>query len=71
MTNLHARIAADDVIVAELRESELPQVSWSDFGFAHHQRQSEVDWAAKLIEDLEADRISWSEGEDRGDRYQA
>jgi DNA-binding PadR family transcriptional regulator len=71
VTNLRTQIAADDVIVAELREGRLPEVSWLDFAFAHHQRQSEANWTAKLIEDLETGRIRWPEGEDRDRRYQA
>jgi DNA-binding PadR family transcriptional regulator len=61
VANLRARIAADDVIEAELRERGVPEVSWLDFAFAHHQRRSEVDWTAKLIEQLEAGRIPWRE----------
>ncbi len=57
--NLRALIAADEVVIDHVRELRLPAMYWIDYAYLHHQRRSELDFTAKLIEDLESGRITW------------
>lgn len=57
--NLKARIAADEVLVQQVRDENLPVIYWIDNAFSHHQRKSELDWTEQLIAGLESGRIPW------------
>lgn len=57
--NLKARLAADEVLVEQVRQENLPVMYWIDSAFSHHQRKSELDWTEQLLADLESGRISW------------
>jgi DNA-binding PadR family transcriptional regulator len=57
--NLRALIAADEVVIDHVLGMRLPAMYWIDYAFLHHQRQSELDFTVKLIEDLECGRVTW------------
>jgi DNA-binding PadR family transcriptional regulator len=57
--NLRALIAADEVVIDHVLGEQVPAMYWIDYAFLHHQRQSELDWTAKLINDLESGQIAW------------
>jgi DNA-binding PadR family transcriptional regulator len=57
--NLKSQIAAEQVITEKLLDEELNRMYWIDFAYVHHQRQSELDWTRKLVEDLESGRMPW------------
>ncbi|NKQ58269.1 PadR family transcriptional regulator [Amycolatopsis sp. K13G38] len=56
---LHGQVAAERTIAEQLIEKQLPRMYWIDFDYITHQRQSELDWTKKLIDDLETGRIPW------------
>lgn len=56
---LRARIAGDQVVIDHRLSRELPDMYWIEFAFVHHQRQSELAWTERLLEDLESGRIPW------------
>ncbi|WP_291414176.1 PadR family transcriptional regulator [Actinophytocola sp.] len=57
--SLRAQIAADQVVIDHVLVTQLPAMYWIDYAYVHHQRQSELDWTERLIEDLESGRIAW------------
>jgi DNA-binding PadR family transcriptional regulator len=59
VVTLRAQIAADQVVIDHVLTRQLPTMYWIDYAYVHHQRQSELDWTEKLIEDLESGRITW------------
>lgn len=59
VVSLRARIAADHVLLDHVREEQVPVMYWIDQAYMHHQRQSELDWTERLIEDLESGRVLW------------
>ncbi|MTD59038.1 PadR family transcriptional regulator [Amycolatopsis pithecellobii] len=59
VTVLKARIAADEVVIRQVLEKDLPAMWWIDYAFSHHQRKSELAWTEQLIADLESGRIPW------------
>lgn len=63
VVNLRAQIAADQVLIEHVLTEQVPRMYWIDHAFVHHQRQSELDWTEKLIEDLESGRIPWPHSE--------
>lgn len=62
LISLRAQIAADQVVVDHVRARNLPEMYWIDLAYVHHQRQSELDWTERLVEDLESGRIGWPDG---------
>src|SRR5262245_44960622 len=63
VVDLRARIAADQVLVEHVLAERVPVMYWIDHAFTHHQRQSELAWTERLIEDLESGRIPWPDSE--------
>jgi DNA-binding PadR family transcriptional regulator len=63
VVTLRAQIAADQVVIDHVLVRQLPKMYWIDYAYVHHQRQSELDWTEKLIDDLESGRIDWPTGE--------
>jgi hypothetical protein len=61
--SLRARIAADQVVIDHRLVKQLPRMYWIEFDFVHYQRQSELDWTERLIEDVESGRIPWPDCE--------
>ncbi|TDV56485.1 helix-turn-helix transcriptional regulator [Actinophytocola oryzae] len=59
VVDLRARIAAEQVVLDHLSAERLPRMYWIEYDYMHHQRQSELDWTERLIEDLDSGRISW------------
>ncbi len=59
--NLKARIAADQVVIDHVLDTQLPTMYWIDHAYLHHQRRCELDWTERLIEDLESGHIPWPE----------
>lgn len=59
VVSLRAQIAADRVVIDHVLARRLPTMYWIDYAYVHHQRQSELDWTERLIEDLESGRIAW------------
>ncbi|MFL6122264.1 PadR family transcriptional regulator [Actinophytocola sp.] len=60
---LRARIAADQVIIDHRLTRHLPKMYWIEFDFTHHQRQAELAWTERLVEDLESGRIPWPDAD--------
>ena len=63
VVSLRAQIAADQVVIDHVLVRQLPAMYWIDYAYVHHQRQSELDWTEKLIDDLESGRIEWPDDE--------
>jgi DNA-binding PadR family transcriptional regulator len=61
--NLKARVAADEVVIGQVLEKDLPTMYWIDYAFTHHQRKSELDWTEQLIAGLESGRVSWPDAQ--------
>jgi len=61
VVNLRAQIAADQVLIDHVLAERVPAMYWIDCAYLHHQRQSELDWTERLIEDLDSGRITWPE----------
>ena len=59
--NLRARIAANQFVIDQVLEKNLPRMYWIDHDFAQHQRKFELDWTERLIADLESGRTPWPE----------
>jgi DNA-binding PadR family transcriptional regulator len=59
VVNLRAALAADEVLVQHVRGKQLPLMYWIDVSYVQNQRQSELDWTERLIDDLESGRIQW------------
>lgn len=57
--SLTGQVAAERAISERLVEKQLPRMYWVDFDYIAHQRQSELDWTEKLIDDLESGRVPW------------
>ncbi len=64
--NLRAQLAADQVVIDHVLDRQLPRMYWIDYAYLHHQRQSELDWTVRLIEDLESGRITWPDEDPAG-----
>lgn len=59
VVGLRARIAADQVVIDHKLVPQVPRMYWIEFDFAHHQRQAELAWTERLVEDLVSGRIPW------------
>ncbi|MDT7728859.1 MAG: hypothetical protein QOI21_5435 [Actinomycetota bacterium] len=54
---LEAETASDQMIVARLREMNLPEIYWLDWRYTTARRAFELEWTKKLLEELESGAI--------------
>jgi DNA-binding PadR family transcriptional regulator len=59
VVSLRAMLAAEEVVIGEISDQQLPTMYWIDYAYVHHQRKSELAWTEQLIADLESGRIPW------------
>ena len=60
-TRLTGQVALEQAVSDKLRAMGLPRMYWIDFAYTLHQRQSELDWTNKLIDELESGSLRWPE----------
>jgi len=59
IVQLRSALAAEREMAQSLEDRRLPRMYWIDFDYIVHQRQSELDWTRKLLDDLRSDRLPW------------
>ncbi|MGC7095689.1 PadR family transcriptional regulator [Amycolatopsis lurida] len=57
--HLSTGVAADEVILAKLRDRQLPTVYWLHWRYSAARRAFELEWTRQLIDDLKHDRVTW------------